>query len=194
MFSIPLVLVLALPGGATPAAPGDNLTGPGFLTGPADGDPDELAVAYVEREHDALGLEAADTAELFVRSSYVSSNTGATHVAVAQRHQGLEVFGVGATVTVAADGSIAFVGGNLASGLAAAASGAVATDARDALKGAADGLALDASDLTISESARLGWQPGDDGSPRLAWQLVLGPLHRLGDGRSGFRRLPDRGR
>ncbi len=169
--TLPLVLVLALPGGAT-AEPGENQTGSGFLTGPADGDPEDLAVAYVEREHDSLELEAGDVDELFVRSSYVSSHTGATHVAVGQRHQGLEVFGVGATVTVAPDGSIAFVGGNLVSGLDAA-SGAVATSAADAVEGAADGLAVDTDEVDVEEAPQLGWQPTEDGSLRLAWQLVL---------------------
>jgi extracellular elastinolytic metalloproteinase len=40
------VLAVPYPGGAAPAQDGD--AGPGFLTGPNEGDPDDIAVNYLK--------------------------------------------------------------------------------------------------------------------------------------------------
>jgi extracellular elastinolytic metalloproteinase len=174
---------------------------PGFLTGPQEGDPDDLAVTYLQGEASTLGLQAADVAELDIRSSYVSRHTGATHVNVNQRFQGLEVFGADTTVTVTADGEIAHVSGSSVAGLEVAATIATAgadeadLDVVEAVEAAADELDLaepvglepqlttmsgdpDAVVLTdggISDepiTAKLGWQPTDDGLV-LAYQVVI---------------------
>ncbi|MFA9430510.1 M36 family metallopeptidase [Egicoccus sp. AB-alg2] len=168
-----------------------------FLTGPNEGAPEDVALDYLRQEAGTLGLQAADVAELDIRSSYVSRHTGVTHVNVNQRYAGLEVFGADTTVNVAADGSVVHVGGASVSGLPAVGVRGVSApdlDPVEAVEAAADALDLaepvgleqlpvarsadaDAlvSDGGISEQpipATLGWQPVDDGL-RLAWQLVI---------------------
>jgi hypothetical protein len=129
-----------------------------------------------------------------VRTSYVSKHSGVTHVNLYQEFQDLEVFGGTATVSVAKNGSVVFVGHTLVAELAEGASGSVESDAAGAVEAAADELGLDEpaglrtlrsptgperetllSGGGISDApipARLGWQPTDDGL-RLAWQLVI---------------------
>jgi extracellular elastinolytic metalloproteinase len=174
------------PAGAAP--PGS------YLTGPADGDPSDLAVGYLTSEAASYGLDASDVGELAVRSVTPSRHTGASHVNINQQLDGLEVFGAELTVTVAADGSTAFVGGTGVSGLAGQPAGAVELDPVDAVEAAAEALDLEEPDdarvvrqrrgaaaetvvaaPSISDSpipAKLGWQPVDD-TLRLAWQVVI---------------------
>ncbi|MFU8870299.1 M36 family metallopeptidase, partial [Micromonospora sp. SL4-19] len=181
---------------ATPAwaDPDQALTNPIFLTGPNKGAPNDIAMSYL-REHPAVyGVAASDLADLAVSSSYTSRHNGVTHVNLTQRYKDLDVFGATATVNIARDGSVVFVGDTLVSGLSGKASGTAALDAVDAVQAAAD--ALDLADPAnpkvmsradgpaqrtvvsgsgISEQpipAKLGWQPTDDGL-RLAWQLVI---------------------
>jgi hypothetical protein len=73
-------------------------------------DPVEIALRYVEANPDALGVTDADVDDLAVASSYRSSHNGVTHVNVNQRFDGLEVFGAYATVNVADEGEVLFVG------------------------------------------------------------------------------------
>jgi extracellular elastinolytic metalloproteinase len=193
LLSVALTPLLAVPVVADEA----STANPRFLTGPNEGDPEDIALDHL-RTHDATrDLSAADVAELAVRSSIPSTHTGATHVEVQQQLDGLEVFGASTTVTVAADDSVAHVAGVSVSGLRAADVRAttVDLDATEAVAAAADALELEApedlevlsfsaqsdaqetllSDGGISDEpipARLGWHASDDGL-RLAWQLVI---------------------
>jgi extracellular elastinolytic metalloproteinase len=198
----PFAALVALAMGATglvvlPAAASEPDARAAFLTGPNDGAPEDIATGYLADEAASLGLSTDDVTELVVRSSYVSSHTGVTHVNVNQQHQGLEVFGADTTVTVAADGSVVFVGGASVSGLPSAGfrtQQAPALDAVDAVEAAADELELAepvglealpgirsagaevvVTDGGISEEpipVTLGWHPIDDGL-RLAYQVVI---------------------
>jgi extracellular elastinolytic metalloproteinase len=191
------VTVAAVPLAASPVVaqepPGGASTS-GFLTGPADGEPSELAVDHLTSEAATYGLDASDVAELTVRSVTQSRESAASHVNINQQLDGLEVFGADLTVTVAADGSIAFVGGTGVSGIAEQPGGAAELDPVAAVEAAADALDLDEPDdarvvrrptgpaaetviaaPSISDSpipAKLGWQPVDS-TLRLAWQLVI---------------------
>ncbi len=191
-FWLALVLVIALvpfPVGANqepPPPPGLD-----FLTGPADGDADEIAISYLQEEAAVYGLSGSDVADLAITSSYVSDHTGVTHVNVNQRYQGLGVFGAHATVNIAADGSVVFVGSDLMAGLGASVSGEAETEATEAIASAANALGLarpsnlrvlesDSEETLISNGgisdepipARLGWQRTGTGL-RLAWQVVI---------------------
>ncbi|MGH3016073.1 MAG: M36 family metallopeptidase, partial [Gaiellaceae bacterium] len=157
------------------------------------GDPLGIALSYVRANTAELGIAGADVADLFVRSQSTSRHNGVTHVNLNQRFRGLEVFGGHATVNVAADGRVVFVGGRFVLGLADA-SGDDALGAAEAVESAAEALDLDEpaglrvlsqkggaaqgtvlSGAGISDEpipARLGWQPTEDGL-RLAWQLVI---------------------
>jgi hypothetical protein len=179
-------------GGAAPAQEGES--GPGFLTGPNEGDPEDIAIDYLQDASTDFGVASADVSDLAVRSAPVSEHSGVTHVNLYQRYKGMEVFGATATVNIAEDGSVVHVGHTLVSDLAEGASGSADHDAADAVGAAAEALDLDEpsgirtlraatgadaevllSTGGISESpipAKLGWQPTDDGL-RLAWQLVI---------------------
>ena len=82
---------------------------------------EDAAFAHVRANAAALGVTGADVRELGVTSSYTSRHNGVTHVNVAQRYDGLEVFGGYATVNLAANGSVLFAGGSLVNGLTVAA-------------------------------------------------------------------------
>ena len=140
------------------------------------------------------GVSGEDLSDLAVRSSYVSRHTGVTHVNLVQRFKGLEVFGATATVSIAKDGSVVFVGDTLASGLRENPSANQVLDAVDAVEAAAEALGLPKpisprvmsrsagadQRTTVSASgiskepipAQLGWQQTEDGL-RLAWQLTI---------------------
>ncbi|GGI07960.1 M36 family metallopeptidase [Egicoccus halophilus] len=183
----------AMPVTASPAT--DPSPATSFLTGPNTGDPDDIAIEHLRREAATYGLTAADLTELTVRSSFTSAANGATHVNLNQQHQGLEVFGADTTVTIAADGAVAYVGGTSVSGLHPAPGGAAGLDAPEAVEAAADALDLDEpeglrtlqrrrsgdtpevvlTDGGISDepiTARRGWHPTEQGL-RPAWQVVI---------------------
>jgi extracellular elastinolytic metalloproteinase len=191
------VTVAAVPLAALPVSaeePTGGASTRGLLTQPADGEPSELAVEYLTTEAAEYGLTASDVAELAVRSVTKSRHSGANHVNLNQQLDGLEVFGADLTITIAADGSVAFVGGTGVSGLAEQPGGRVELDPVEAVEAAADALDLEEPDdarivrqpsgpaaetvvvaASISDSpipAKLGWQPVD-GKLRLAWQLVI---------------------
>ncbi|WP_233513464.1 M36 family metallopeptidase [Micromonospora craterilacus] len=177
------------------AAPEDGgASNPVFLTGPNEGSPEAIAVRYLRGNPTEHGVTTADLGDLSVLSSYTSRHNGVTHVNLAQRHENLEIFGATATVNIAKDGSVIFVGDTLVTGLPGNTPNTPDLDAVDAVEAAADALDLAApknsrvmsraggaaqrtvvSGSGISDEpipAKLGWQPTDDGL-RLAWQLVI---------------------
>ena len=157
------------------------------------GDALDIALSHVRTSTTELGVTSADVADLFVTSRYTSRHNGVTHVNLNQRFRDLEVFGGHATVNVAADGRVVFVGGRFVSGLADA-SGEGELAAAEAVEAAAASLNLDdpanlrvlsredgaAQETVLSGGgisdepipARLGWQPTTNGL-RLAWRLVI---------------------
>ncbi|MEV5689598.1 M36 family metallopeptidase [Micromonospora globbae] len=173
-----------------PAGPGTSA----FLTGPNEGSPNEIAMRYLRAHPERYGVRSADLTDLSVASSYTSRHSGVTHVNLVQRYKELEVFGATATVNVARDGSVVFVGDTLVPGVAGRAAGAASLDAVEAVEAAAEALDLPepASPRVMSRAsgaaqrtvvsgggisdqpipARLGWQPTGEGL-RLAWQLVI---------------------
>ncbi|MGW0506011.1 M36 family metallopeptidase [Micromonospora sp. NPDC003241] len=186
-----LTSVAAKPASAAPEEP--LKSNEIFLTGPNQGAPEDIAAAYLRANPARHGVTAADLGDLAVLSSYTSRHTGVTHVNLAQRHEKLEIFGATATVNVARDGSVIFVGDTLVADLTGDAT-APDLDAVDAVEAAADALDLPtptntrvmsrtggpAQRTVVSGSgvsaepipAKLGWQPTDSGL-RLAWQLVI---------------------
>ncbi|MCW3845010.1 M36 family metallopeptidase [Micromonospora yasonensis] len=180
---------------AASAAPEDaGPANPLFLTGPNEGAANDIAASYLRAHPARYGVRATDLTDLAVASSYTSRHNGVTHVNLAQRYKELDVFGATATVNIARDGSVVFVGDNLVSGLSDKASGTASLDPVEAVQAAADALDLadpanprvmsraggPAQRTVVSGSgisdqpipAKLGWQPTDDGL-RLAWQLVI---------------------
>ena len=200
---IPLVVVLlfAMAGGPTSAAPGAqgsalSAAGPQFLTAPRDGDALEIALEYLRTHRKDLGLTAADIADVAVTDRYVSEHSGVTHIYLRQRFGGIEVESANVNINVAADGSVINLGGSFVSNLNAAARGQAATrDAATSVKDAARQLGLAApAKLKVKEArggkdqevvftengislepitTKLVYQILDDGKLRLAWQIEL---------------------
>ena len=69
---------------------------------------EDAARDYVSANAAKFGVLAADVADLSVLSSYKTAGTGVTHVSVAQRTQGYDVFGSQATVNIGRDGRVVF--------------------------------------------------------------------------------------
>lgn len=201
--SVAALVAVLVPVAAQPAwAAPDDSTGqsapagrnPLFLTGPNEGTPERIAIDHLRADPARYGVTAADLADLVVSSATASRASGVTHVNLYQRFKELEVFGATATVSIASDGSVVFVGHTLAPGLGERPSGGAALDATGAVRAAADALDLPepsapqvlnraggpaqrtvVSGAGISDEpipARLGWQRTDDGL-RMAWQLVI---------------------
>ena len=61
-----------------------------FVTGPADGTPEEIAVGYVDAHKGELGLTSGDLADLVVSDQYRTKHNGVTHVYLQQRLGGVE--------------------------------------------------------------------------------------------------------
>lgn len=170
--------------------------GVGYLTGSNDGDPLDIALAYLESHRSDYGLLQSDLDDFIVTDRYVSDHTGVTHIYLRQRYQGLEVFGANANINVAADGSVIDIGVSFVPELRTAVN---ATDpvltAVQAVEAAAPELGLEiTAPLGVQDSlggieqatvlsaggisrqpipARLVFQPVPDGQVRLAWEIEI---------------------
>src|SRR5215470_1476036 len=63
----------------------------GLLTGPAQGQPLDIALDYLDAHAADFGLTAADLTDPAVTDQYTDSDTGITHIYLRQRVNGLEV-------------------------------------------------------------------------------------------------------
>jgi hypothetical protein len=162
-------------------------------TGPPAPNAVATALAYLQANPGTVGATPESIAELAVTSAYRSTHNGVTHVNIQQQFQGMPVGGAHATVNVAGDGDIVFVGGVFQATLEEDEDD-LELDAVDAVEAAADELGLDEperlrvlelsvgnaqesliSDGGISERpipASLLWHAGNGGL-RLAWQLEI---------------------
>lgn len=87
------------------------------LTGPAAGDPVDLAVGFARARATDLGLVESDFDDARL-DSYITQHSGVTHVYLRQRLGGVEVWGGDAAVHVARDGRILKVSSSFAPDLA----------------------------------------------------------------------------
>jgi hypothetical protein len=196
-----LVLVAALVGLVlVPGSMSASDSGSESAPAPA-GDPLGIALSHVRANPTELGVASADVADLFVTSRYTSSHNGVTHVNLNQRLRGLDVFGGHATVNVAADGRVVFVGGGFVGGLADA-SGDDNLVATEAVEAAAEGLDLDdpanlrvlsqkggaAQETVVSGAGYL--RRADPGPPRLAADEGRAPARVATRDRRLLRRPP----
>jgi hypothetical protein len=192
--AVTAALVLPYTGTALAKNDTDRPVPRGFLTGPKKGAALDIAMDYLRGAAQNYGVTKADLSELSVRSAYTSPHNGVTHVNLYQKFKGREVFGATATVNIAKDGSVVFVGDTLVGDLAAGASGVDETEATGAVEAAAEALDLEApknlqtlrrtagiSEETILTDGgisrepimtRIGWQPTENGL-RLAYQVVI---------------------
>ena len=158
----------------------------GFLTAPSRADAADVALAYVRANAAAFGLDAADLATLRLANRETAPD-GLTHLAFAQRDDGVSAYDSALTASVTADGRLLTVGGAPVHDLRppstdpplgpAAARAAAQRD----LGVTPDGIA---GDVATSDPARTTTFPGTDdvaalttladpGGDRLAWRLTV---------------------
>ena len=193
--AILLLLSVSMPAAGAPRA-GHAVS---FLTGPQEGEPHAIAMAYLQSEHQALGLTEADLQDVVVSNLYSTKHNGVTHVYFQQRLGGIEVYNGLLNVNVAADGSIISLGNRFVGDLASRVNigSPILTD-QAAITRAAEHFGLTPTELaplrtdggadlraTFTDSGlsngdipvRLVYQPLDDGNVRLAWETVLDMVH-----------------
>ena len=165
-----------------------------FLTGANQGDPLEIALAYIHDHRAELRLEEKDLAEMVVSDHYVSQHNGTTHIYLRQQYQGIDVYNALININIAADGSVINVGNRFVAGLADAVQGTKATldaaaavttvatyynltlkeelVAQENVAGAAQKVIFNPAGISLEPiPAQLVYQPTPDGTVRLAWQV-----------------------
>lgn len=200
-----LAILLAVAGCPLPADAQrpDRPPGSSFLTGPALGDPLDVAMGFVRRElpgkakssRGAKPFAADDFKVLKLRDRVLTKHNGLTHLYLQQEINGLPVYQADIQAHVARDGSIVALHNHFASTAVAPAPSAVPIlTAAEAVTWAARNLALPVPpaprDLTGSRDpkqarflepavsldpipAKLLYHPLDDGGLRVAWNLII---------------------
>lgn len=160
--------------------------------------PLDRALAALTTTAARQGLSAQDLASPAVTSHYTDAATGLTHVYLRQRHQGIEVYGAVANVTVAGNGRVVALNQNFVAGTVAKArtiaptltpAAAVAAAARALNMPAPRSLSVEqagqpAEGMTFSNAGislekipvKLMYQPMASGELTLAWDVTLAPL------------------
>src|SRR4051794_16374304 len=118
----------------------------GFLTGPAQGAPTDVAVNYLTSHAKDLGLSPADISRAIVTDRYTDPDTRVTHLYLRETYNGLEIANANLNINVTADGRVINVGDRFVTGLGVAsavrAATAPALSPVQALRGAAVALGL----------------------------------------------------
>jgi extracellular elastinolytic metalloproteinase len=186
------------PKAALPApqqGPPPQAGGIGYLSGPAAGDPLDIALNYIHQNKSALGLTDADLADLVVKDRYVSRHNGVTHIYLRQRFDGLEVFNGDININIDREGRVINLGNRFVSDLKNSVNTTVASlSAVEAVNGAARSLSLTitepivprrtlggrANEVILSNGGisledipvKLMYQPQRTGT-RLSWNMVI---------------------
>jgi hypothetical protein len=101
------------------------LTNPtGLLSGPADGQPLDVALGFLNDHAADLGLTPADLSNPIVTSQYTDADSGTTHIYLRQQVNGLEVQYADLAVSLDAQNEVIAAGGGFVPGLAAQLTGA----------------------------------------------------------------------
>ena len=88
-----------------------------FLTGPNQGDPLGIALAYLQKNKKELGITSNDIAGAKVTDRYTTEHNGTTHIYLRQRYNGFEVHGANININIAQDGSVINLGNRFAPGI-----------------------------------------------------------------------------
>jgi len=166
----------------------------GLMTKASSGDPMDLALEFVQSHLDTLGLTRADLESFEVTDVVHSSVSGATHIYLRQKHEGLAVYNGQLHINVNKNGQIMSVNNAFVAGIANAINTTdpvvgpmeavnslarqlgIAANVRQtpSKKGdqEAGGVTLTAEELSVSEiDPRLMWLPIGAGDVRLVWNF-----------------------
>lgn len=171
----------------------------GFLTGPAEGKPIDIALDYLNTNAGRFALTSADLANAKVTSIYRDEDTGITHIYLRQMVAGLEVVQGDINIHITKRGEVICAGGGFVPGLKALSdSGRLLRrpylPADEAVRRAAVILGInthsdpqvisetdEGEKLTIAAKgvslddirAELQYVPTENGSAKLSWGLVI---------------------
>src|SRR5262245_35398969 len=172
----------------------------GLLSGPAQGQPLDIAMSYLTAHAASLGMTPADLQNPVVTDQYRDPDTGITHIYLRQTVDDLEVQYAELNIHLTAGGEVIAAGGGfvpaLSSWLAAHPASAPALSATEAARVAAVrlGLTLNEEPALVSPeqnnpernavvsaptlsldniTTRLHYVPTEDGGAALAWQLIV---------------------
>lgn len=135
--------LVAFMGIALLAAPPAAQATVGYLTGPSQADPLEIAISFMQENHAALGLTAEDVSEWVVTNHFVTKHNGVTHVYFQQQLAGIGVHAGILNVNVSSDGRVFNPGSRFVPNLADSVNALVPRiTAEMAVRSAADSLGL----------------------------------------------------
>jgi uncharacterized repeat protein (TIGR01451 family) len=159
--------------------------------------PLDIALRYVEKNHESWGLTDKDVADIAVNYQYTSKHNGVTHIYFWQRHNGVEVYNALMNFNILPNGQVLHAGKRFISGLAQKVNTTQPslTPYDAVLKAAAQlgysgyqdvrllektgenayryaGGTLSRSDINVA----LRYQPVQNGQVRLAWDLAIESL------------------
>ncbi len=190
-----LFLPVSILADSPPAVPPSGASD-GFLSGPAAGDPLDIALNYLRQNYQSLGLTQADLANMVVKDRYTSPHNQVTHIYLRQRLNGIEVFNGDININIDREGRVISLGNRFVPHLSRAVnSKSPLLTPVTAVKQAARHLNLTvtqslvvrqniggASQKTLLSNGgisrndipvRLMYQPGTQSGVRLAWNLSL---------------------
>lgn len=172
----------------------------GYLTDPARGEPMSIAIDFVRRNVEALGLEAVDLTDYAVTNVVPSSVSGATRIYLQQRHRGIPVYNAQLQINVNREGRIISVNNSFVPGLARSVRGlqprvhlpgavgealrfsgrAARTPALlRAPSGAQQAARVDHTDISLEPiDGKLMWLPIQPGETRLVWNFQIHELSK----------------
>ena len=132
------------------------------------------SLKYLRDRAAALGLVAADLADVIVTSETMSEHSGVTHVYLRQRHRRIEITGAEITVNLARDGTISHAGTFVPNVASAARGQRARLGPREALERAAKYVDVESSALRggTRPAKRVYHRTAPD-RVRLAWQVEI---------------------
>jgi len=89
-----------------------------YLTGPKNGDPLDIALAYIDEQKSANKLTEEDIKNSIITDHYASRHNGVTHVYLCQQQGGIDVINARMNINIAEDGSVINMGSSFVSDLA----------------------------------------------------------------------------
>ncbi|MCH9649047.1 MAG: M36 family metallopeptidase [Deltaproteobacteria bacterium] len=145
----------------------------GYLTDSISGSPMDVALGYVRANHGVLGLSAEDLGDFEVTDSVFSKVTGATHIYLRQRYDGIPVYNGQLHINVNRDGKIISVNNAFVRNIAQAINSTEpGIQPGDAVASLTQHLGLADSGLVATDAAaELFWLPIRDGDVRLVWNF-----------------------
>jgi hypothetical protein len=187
-----------------PAGPSGQGSPIGYLSGPAAGDPLDIALNYLRRNRQSLGLTDEDLADVVVKDRYVTRHNGVTHIYLRQRLGGIELFNGDININIDRDGRVINLGNRFVPDLknsitanavslspieavnrAAQHLGLTVTEPfapRRSIGGPAQEILLSSGGISLEDiPVKLMYQPLHT-KARLAWDMVI----RLKNGQNGW--------